>query len=339
VRNPFPLHPALPSAAPLSARGPRGAREGRGGRHLLPAGLAALLLLSTLAAASPGATQASPATIRDALGRTFELPAAPPARIISMAPNITEILFALGLGPRLAGVTRFCDFPPAALGIPKIGGLVDPNIEIIQSLAPDLVIAFRGNPLRVINRLSRLGTPIFVLDIGTGLGALYDLIDDIGRITKTESEARSLVQELLSRQSALESRLRDLPQKPRVFVLLRGQGLWTCGGESYLNDLIARAGAVNIAAAMPKKWALYSPERLIQDDPDAVFVMAKSPADFESSRDWLAREAHLGALAAFRAGRVYALDENSASRFGPRLLDVLDRMARDLHPERFGESH
>jgi iron complex transport system substrate-binding protein len=338
MKNRAARRPALQSVGRRFARGPRGHRESRSEGYRIGASIRALLLLLASAAASVGATQASPATIRDALGRTFSIPSATPARIVSMAPNITEILFTLGLGPRLAGVTRFCDFPPAALGIPKIGGLIDPNIEIIQSLSPDLVIAFRGNPLRVVNRLARLGTPVFVLDIGTGLDALYALIDDIGRITVTESEARSLVEKLRSRQSALESRLRGLTQKPRVFVLLKGQGLWTCGGESYLNDLIDRAGAVNIAAAMPKKWALFSPERLIQDDPDAVFVMAKSQADFEASRDWLSRKAHLGGLAAFKGGRVYALDENAASRFGPRLLEVLDRMARDLHPECFGES-
>jgi iron complex transport system substrate-binding protein len=309
-------------------------------RSGISAGLPVLLVLLALAAGplSLRATTPPREILRDALGRSFVLPEATPSRIVSMAPNITEILFALGLGPHVVGVTRFCDYPPEALGLPKIGGLVDPNIEIIQSLAPDLVIAFRGNPLRILKRLVALRMPVFVLDIGTGLDALYSLIDDLGLVTRTENEARALVAGLRSRTSAVEDRLHGLVKKPRVFVVLRGQGLWTCGGESYLNDLIARAGAVNIAASMPKKWALYSPERIIRDAPDALFVLAKSRADFEAARDWLGREAHLGGLEAFGSGRIYALDENSASRFGPRLVDVLDRMARDLHPERFGES-
>jgi iron complex transport system substrate-binding protein len=338
MNSPFPRSPTRRSPGSPSSPPACGKRRTRGERPRPSAGLAGLLVLCALAAAPLRATQASPATIRDALGRTFTLPAATPSRIVSMAPNITEILFALGLGPHVVGVTRFCDYPPDALKLPRIGGLVDPNIEIIQSLAPDLVIAFRGNPLRILNRLVGLRMPVFVLDIGTGLDALYSLIEDLGLVTRTESEARALVTGLRSRTSAVEDRLRDLPKKPRVFVVLHGQGLWTCGGESYLNDLIARAGAVNIAASMPKKWALYSPERIIRDDPDAVFVLAKSQADFEAAREWLGREAHLGGLEAFGRGRIYALDENAASRFGPRLLDVLDRMARDLHPERFGES-
>ncbi len=277
-----------------------------------------------------------PQSIRDDLGRPFPLPATTPARIVSMAPNITEILFALGLGRNVVGVTRFCDYPPEAGSIAKIGGLVDPNIERVQALAPDLVIAFRGNPLRIVNRLAALKLPVFVLDIGTGLDALYPLIARIGLVTRREREADGLAAGLRARQEAVETALGTVTEKPRVFVVLRGQGLWTCGGESYLNDLIARAGAVNIAAAMPKKWVLYSPERIIRDDPDAIFILSKSEEDFAEAREWLSREAHLDHVKAVVGRRIYIVDENSASRFGPRLVDVLDRMARALHPERFG---
>ncbi len=274
--------------------------------------------------------------IKDDLGRPFPLSASPPARIISMAPNITEILFALGLGPNVVGVTRFCDYPPEARALPKIGGLVDPNVEIIQSLAPDLVIAFRGNPLRVIDRLTGLKLPAFVLDIGNGLDALYPLIERLGLVTRREMEAAALGARLKARQKAVEDALGTNAPRPRVFVILYSQGLWTCGGGSYLTDVIARAGGVNIAAAMPKKWVLYSPERILRDNPDAVFVLSKSGADFEKARDWLSHEAHLESVAAVAGRRIYFLDENSASRFGPRLLDVLEKMARDLHPDRFG---
>jgi iron complex transport system substrate-binding protein len=274
--------------------------------------------------------------IKDDLGRPFPLPASTPARIVSMAPNITEILFALGLGPNVVGVTRFCDYPPEARALPKIGGLVDPNVEIIQSLAPDLIIAFRGNPLRVIDRLSSLKLPAFVLDIGKGLDALYPLIERIGIVTRREKEAEALGAGLKARQKAVEDALGTIAAKPRVFVILYSQGLWTCGGGSYLTDVIARAGGVNIAAEMPKKWVLYSPERILRDNPDAVFVLSKSGADFEKARDWLSHEAHLESVTAIAGRRIYYLDENSASRFGPRLLDILDEMARELHPDRFG---
>jgi len=87
---------------------------------------------------------------------------------------------------------------------------------------------------------------------------------------------------------------------------------------------------------MPKKWVLFSPERILRDDPDAIFILSKSEEDFARAREWLSREVHLDRVKAVVGHRVYMIDENSASRFGPRLVDVLDRMARALHPERFG---
>ena len=281
------------------------------------------------------ALQGSP-VIKDDLGRPFLLPAGTPRRIVSMAPNITEILFALGLGGRVVGVTRFCDWPPEARAIPKIGGLVDPNVEIIRSLDPDLVIAFRGNPLRLVDRVRKLGLPVFVLDIGEGLDALIPLIDRIGLVTRTESAAAGLAAGLRAKVETVDAGLRNVLARPKVFVLLYGQGLWTCGGESYVDDLIARAGGMNIASSLPKKWALYKRERIIKDDPDIVFVMARTAKDFAAGRDLFARMPGMEGIKAVKQGKIYELDENAASRFGPRLVEVLARMAELLHPERFG---
>lgn len=295
---------------------------------------AALLFAAVLIAGAPAFGSAQ--VIEDDLGRPFPLPAGAPERIVSMAPNITEILFALGLGGRVVGVTRFCDWPAEASAIPKIGGLVDPNVEVIRSLDPDLVIAFRGNPLRLVDRVRKLGLPVFVLDIGEDLDELFPLIERIGRITRTETRAAELVARLRSRVETVDAGLRGVLTRPKVFALLYGQGLWTCGGESYLDDLIARAGGVNVAASLPKKWTLYKRERIIKDDPGVVFILARAPADFASGRDRLARTPGMDGVEAVRAGRIFELDENAASRFGPRLVDVLVRMATLLHPERLG---
>jgi iron complex transport system substrate-binding protein len=290
----------------------------------------ALVAAFVLGGPVPGAAQ----DILDDLGHPFPRPARPPERIVSMAPNVTEILFALGLGGRVAGVTRFCDYPPEARRLPRIGGLVDPNIEIVRSLDPDLVIAFRGNPLRLVERIRKLGLPVFVLDIGEGLEDLPALISKIGLITGTEARAGALAAGLRGRLEAVDAALKGIGSRPKVFVLLYGQGLWTCGGESYVDDLIARAGGANVASALPKKWVLYKRERIIRDDPDVVFILSRSSADFAAGRDWLAGMAGIEAVSAVRSGRVYELDENAASRFGPRLVDVLDRMAAVLHPGR-----
>jgi iron complex transport system substrate-binding protein len=272
----------------------------------------------------------------DDLGHPFPLPAAAPRRIVSMAPNVTEILFALGLGGRVVGVTRFCDYPPETQSLPKIGGLVDPNVEIIRSLDPDLVIAFRGNPLRLVERVRQLGLPVFVLDIGRRLDDLFPLIERIGLVTHAGRRAAELAGELRRRVANVDAPLRGIASRPRAFVLLYGQGLWTCGGESYVNDLVARAGGANVASALPKKWALYKREKIIRDDPEVIFILARSAADFESGRERLVRMPGLPEVKAVKEGRIYEIDENAASRFGPRLVDVLVRMAALVHPERFG---
>lgn len=298
-------------------------------------GAAIAVMAALVIATFLGPIAAKAQVIADDLGRPFPLPARAPERIVSMAPNITEVLFALGLGDRIAGATRFCDYPPEALRIPRIGGLVDPNVEIVRSLDPDLVIAFRGNPLRLVDRVRRLGLPVFVLDIGAGLEDLSPLVAKIGRITRAEDRADALAAAIRGRLAAVDSALAGVPERPKVFVLLYGQGLWTCGGESYVDDLIGRAGGANVAAALPKKWALYKRERIIRDDPDVVFILARSPDDFEAGRAWLTRMPGVGGVSAVRTGRIFELDESAASRFGPRLVDVLDRMAALLHPERF----
>jgi iron complex transport system substrate-binding protein len=292
----------------------------------------ALLLAAVFLAAPIAASQ----TMTDDLGAPFALPDRTPERIVSMAPNITEILFALGLGDRVVGATRFCDWPPEARAIRRIGGLVDPNVEVIRSLDPDLVIAFRGNPLRLVERVRKLGLPVFVLDIGPDLDGLLPLIERIGRATRAENAAARLVSTLREGIETVDAALRAALAKPRVFVLLYGQGLWTCGGESYIDDLIARAGGANVASALPRKWALYKRERIIRDDPDVIFILARSASAFEAARDRLARMPGMDAVEAVSAGRIYRIDEDAASRFGPRLIEVLSQMASLLHPELFG---
>jgi iron complex transport system substrate-binding protein len=282
-------------------------------------------MLALPAFAGPPQTQ----TVTDDTGSVFVL-GAPPRRIVSLAPNITEILFALGLGDRIAGVTRYCDYPPEARAKDKIGGFIDPSVEKIRALDPDLVIAFRGNPWEVLNRLKSLKVPVFVLDIGERLEAVPETIAKIGRVTRREAEAGAII-------GALEAKLRtamaaaSTAVRPRVFLSLAGKDLMTCGRSSYLHDLIERAGGTNVAAGLPKSWAAYSREQLIRDDPDVVIILSPSAADFASARDWFVSLPGLDTLRAVRSGRVRFLEENAASRVGPRLYDAFADLVRIIH--------
>jgi iron complex transport system substrate-binding protein len=296
-------------------------------------------LVLVLVLISPAASlNAQVPTIKDDVGNVFSLQR-PPQRIISLAPNITEILFALGLGDQVAGVTRYCDYPAAALKKEKIGGMLDPDIERIQALNPDLIIGFRGNPLAALKKLQDLHARVFILDIGMDLPSVYPLIAKIGRVTFKEIEAQRLVQSLKKKYDSVELALRGITQQPRVFLNIHGLGLSTCGRESYFNDLLARAKGVNIAGSVPQNWLEYNRERFLKDNPDVIVILTRSQRDFEKAKDWLKAQSGFSRIQAISSGRVYFMDENPASRFGPRLFDALLELARLLHPQRFAKQN
>jgi iron complex transport system substrate-binding protein len=294
-----------------------------------------ILLLFLNSAASPaGASQEKGAVLEDDFGHPFPL-GSPPQRIVSLAPNITEILFALGLADKIVGVTRYCDYPPQAVEKEKVGGLVDPNLEKIEALHPDLIIAFRGNPIGILNKLRRLRFPLFVLDIGKSLAALFLTIEKIGRLTGTEPAAARILESLEKEGRSIQDALKDVESRPRVFLALRGQGHWTAGRDSYLNDLLDKAGAINIAARMPQRWLNLNREQLIHENPEVIFILARDEPGFRDAARRLQTDSRLKSVRAIQDGRVHFLDENTASRFGPRLLDALREMAAILHPDKF----
>jgi iron complex transport system substrate-binding protein len=212
---------------------------------------------------------------------------------------------------------------------------VDPSLEKIQVLHPDLVIAFRGNPIGVVNKLRSLDFPVFVFDSGTSLASLLDMVRKMGTLTFQAGAAESLCRDLEARRRRLELALANVVNTPRTFLALHGQGLWTCGSDSYLNDLIVQAKGVNIAAMIRRRWLNLTPEQLVHDNPEVIIVMARDPETFRASRERFLTDSRLRTVDAVRTQNIRYLDENSASRFGPRLFQALTDVARILHPERF----
>jgi len=273
-------------------------------------------------------------TIADDLKNPFALGPAP-QRIISLAPNITEILFELGLGSRTIGVTRYCDYPPEALAKEKIGGMVDPNLEKIESLKPDLIIGFRGNPLRVLTKLRSLRFPVFVLNLGSSLEGLFQTIEMVGRVSRAEGSAQKLVARLKSDYDAVRLALKDISRRPKAFLSVYGQGLWTCGQGSYLDDLLSQAGGVNIAGQVNRRWLQLNREQLIHENPEVIIIMAKDERRFSQAAESFRTDPRLKDVRAVKDNDIHWLDENIAGRFGPRLIGALDAVARMLHPEKF----
>ncbi|MFW6160182.1 MAG: ABC transporter substrate-binding protein [Acidobacteriota bacterium] len=278
-----------------------------------------------------------PQTLLDDMGVPFSL-TVPPKRIISLSPNITEILFALGKEDRLVGVTRFCDYPEKAQEKEKIGGMVDPNIEKIISLKPDLILAFRGNPLSAIERLRALNCPVFVLDQGNTLESLFPMIEKIIQVTHAQEQGEELLQNLNNQFKEIKTALNGIEKKPRVFLSLHGGELWTCGQDSFLHDLITQAGGMNIAEKVKKPWFPLREEELLVSNPEIIVILASSGKIFSQAKKEFLENPVYKEITAVKEKEIYYLDENLSSRLSPRIITALRRLARIFHTKRFSST-
>ncbi|MCX8160617.1 MAG: helical backbone metal receptor [Candidatus Saccharicenans sp.] len=278
----------------------------------------------------------SPQTLefRDDLGHRISL-ASCPQRIVSLAPNLTEILFALGLEREIIGVTRYCDYPEEARNREIVGGLVDLNLEKIRSLKPDLVLGFRGNPRRLIDRLWHQPIPVYVFDSGRTFDDLFVLIARIGQLTCRQERATDLITNLKQQIMEIEKNLPPAGFRKKVFLTMSGQGsgLWTCGRDSYLSYLLEKARAENIAAGEKGNWLVYSREKLIKDNPELILILCRSKEDFDRARTWFTAQPALQKIWAVRGERFFFLDENLFSRFAPRLVEAYRRLVATLYPD------
>lgn len=294
----------------------------------------AVLAMGFLLLMNPSSHGSQNVTIKDDLGNTHVL-GAPPRRIISLAPNVTEILFALGLENDIVGVTRYCNYPKNAQTKTRIGGLVDPDLEKIIDLSPDLIIAFRGNPLRLVQRLKDLKLPVFVLESGTTMESVFVLIEKIGLVTRRERAAEGLVDLLRGNLLRVRNALKDVQTRPKVFINLHGKGLWTCGKDSFLNDLVLQAKGANIAGDIGRAWFNYNREELIHQDPEYIIVITKQKKHFLEVKKWFSEAAHLESIRAVEKKNIYYLNEDLVTRPGPRIFEAVDQLARLLHPSSF----
>ncbi len=298
--------------------------------RLLILALAFFLSMSLVTASSSQTVELS-----DDLGHKIRL-ASCPQRIVSLAPNLTEILFALGLEREMVGVTRYCDYPEEARNREIVGGLVDLNLEKIRSLKPELVLGYRGNPRRVIDRLYRQQIPVYVFNAGRTFDDLFTLITRIGQLTCRQEKASGLISSLKQQLVEIEKILPPAGQEKRVFLTLYGQGagLWTCGRDSYLNYLILRARAKNVSGRQEGNWLVYNREKLIKEDPESILILSRNQEDFDRARNWFSAQPAFQKISAVRNNRFFFLDENLFSRFSPRLVEAYRQLIITLYNDR-----
>lgn len=287
-----------------------------------------LLAVVSLVTALPAHAQR---TVRDELDRSVVIPDVP-TRIVSLAPNITEILYALNLGDRIVGVTRFSDYPKEAGGKAKVGTYVGFNIEKIVGLKPDLIIGtYGGNPKPAILRLEKLGLPVYVTRARTVEGVLR-MIEHIGMITNTGQRAEGIVKALKERIRGVTEKVWNAP-KPLVFLQISHKPLITVGAGSFHDQIIELAGGRNLANAGRVRYPQYSIEEVIQRGPDYILIstMDRSGLFEEQKADWMRWKN----IPAVRNNRICFIDSDLIDRASPRIVDGLEEMARLIHPELF----
>ncbi len=264
--------------------------------------------------------------VKDDLGREVRLPEKV-TRAVSLAPSITEMVFAAGAGDRLVGVTSYCDFPAAAKNIQKVGDTQSPNIEAIIAVRPEVILVSTASQLESFaSALEGQSAAVFVLDIRE-LGDVADRLRRLGQIFGSGERAELAAIEFENRVAAVE-RLQKPERPPRVLLQISEADLFTIGRDSFITELIDRAGGISVTADIPGGYPKLSKETALALDPE-VIILSDSP-DNRDPNDAMKNSS------AVRSGRVYRVNADILSRPGPRLADALEQLATLFRQEPAG---
>jgi iron complex transport system substrate-binding protein len=282
---------------------------------------------------APSSEEGFPLTVTDALGRTVTIPRRP-RRIVSLAPAVTETLFAVGAGPRVVAVTTMDTYPAEVKRLPKVGGFSPETIstEAILAQGPDLVLAGGAFQEPVVEAVSKLGQAVVVID-PTTLAEVVDSIALVGRATGQEAEAAGVVADFRRRLGAVRRRSAKVPpeDRPKVLYVLWDDPLLTAGPRTFVGQMIAAAGGVNLFGESGGAYPQVSDEAVLTRDPDLILAPDKGA---EGLHVRLGKRPGWGRLTAVRAGRIVTVPEELLSRPGPRLIEGLEAIEAVLRKGR-----
>ncbi|NOT62041.1 MAG: ABC transporter substrate-binding protein, partial [Acidobacteria bacterium] len=289
----------------------------------------ALLGFNACRQATPPPDMSARRNVTDELNRTVAINANP-QRIISLAPNLTEMLFALGLGDRVIGVTSYCDYPPAAKTKEKVGDTLTPNLERIIALKPDLVIVTTSSQLEKITRqLDQLQIPVYVTN-PRSVNEVLASLQHLGDVTGATAQAAKLHDELQTRINAVTARVAAQP-KPKALFLVQDTPLLVAGSDTFLHDLVTLAGGESITVDV-KGYPQFSREIAIARAPEVIIDPGrpenKALADSVLRKDY-------ATTPAIKQNRIIHIDPDLTNRPGPRLIEGLEQLAHALHPTAF----
>ncbi len=268
-------------------------------------------------------------TFKDAVDREVVIEHNP-VRIIPLAPSLTEILYYLGLGDRVAGVTTYSYYPPEALNKPQVGGYHDLNIEKIIILNPDLVIGTKdGNNPGIVDLLEQAKIPTYIVN-PRNIVEVIETIRIVGRLCGVEDKADQLADGLAQRLERIREAIKG-KEKPLVFLQINLHPIMSVNKNTFHHDIISIAGGINMTADSTISYPRISIEELFKRKPQVLIISSMDRSgEFEKARqEWL----KLKSIPAAKEGRVYLIDSDLIDRPSPRIIDGIEDMARMIHPE------
>lgn len=251
-------------------------------------------------------------------------------RFVSLAPNLTEIAYAIGAGDRLVGNTTYCDYPAAALQVEKVGDTLHPSVEKILALRPQVVLVSTASQLEAFTtQLAQHQIAVYVTD-PHDLEGVFRSIANLGQLLNQSREAEQLVAGLRERTAKVEGAVKSSP-RVRVFYQLSAEPLYTAGRDSFVTDIIRRAGGDSVTANVPGAWPRYSAESALAAEPEAIILPTGGSMGNANSTVSPA----LAKSPAVKKGRILKVNDDHLTRPGPRSVDGLEELASALHPEVF----
>lgn len=259
-------------------------------------------------------------------------------RVVSLVPNVTEMLFAVGAGSQVVGVSSYDDFPPEAKSLPRVGALLDPDVERILTLRPDLVIAY-GSQIALEDQFARTGIRVYSYR-HAGVDSVLQTIRDVARLTGHTGEGERVVREMQSQLDAVRARVNGHARPRTMLVIGRDtgtlRGIYASGGVGFLHELLDSAGGDDVFADIQREAVQPSNETMIARAPQVIIELH---ATAQPAGDMLQRERAvwntLASVPAVRNNRVYLLYGSYLMAAGPRLGHAAEALARVLHPEAF----
>jgi len=283
-----------------------------------------------VAQVEPPAKELATRTVTDEIGRHVKVPAKI-NRVVSLAPNLTEIVFALHEENNLAGDTDFCDYPPEAAQKPHVGGPVNPNLEEVVKLRPDVILATSINRRETVAALDRLGLPVYITDPHS-VNEMIASVERIGSVLGAEKSAAALAENLRARLAEVDRRLAHAAPRRVLFVVWTGP-LISIGRGTFIADALRRAGARSIVET-GAEWPHVNMEDIVRLQPEVIVFASAHEGDTQREIDALRSQPGWRDVNAMRSGSIVTVSD-AINRPAPRMVQAVEQLARSLHPEAF----